>query len=246
MPEQSINLSAVIGLKPADAIRFFRSKGFAITWDWQQQLKVNHATTFTVSKAMRMDILQDIREMLQKALDDGITYQQFLEELEPRLRAKGWWGRREVTTETGKQVVQLGSPHRLALIYRQNTQSALNAGRFKAFLDNADKRPFLMYVAVRDDRTTAICKSLDGQVRPVGDPFWNTYAPPNHFGCRSRLRPLTAKQAEKFIKSGKGKIQFDGTPTAEGFDINPAEQSFLIDGSRYDRDIWEKGETLQP
>lgn len=46
----------------------------------------------------------------------------------------------------------------------------------------------IMYDAVNDGRTRPAHKALDGIVKPVGDAFWNRYAPPNDWGCRCILR----------------------------------------------------------
>ena len=41
---------------------------------------------------MRDDILSDIREAVEKAMQDGQTLEQFKKGLEPTLKSKGWWG----------------------------------------------------------------------------------------------------------------------------------------------------------
>jgi len=48
----------------------------------------------------------------------------------------------------------------------------------------------LQFDAVLDDRTTELCKSLDGVIRPVDDAFCDQYYPQNHFNCRSDVRQL--------------------------------------------------------
>jgi len=48
--------------------------------------------------------------------------------------------------------------------------------------------PLLEFDAVMDNHTTRICASLNGVVKPINDPFWNIYYPPNHFLCRSTAR----------------------------------------------------------
>ena len=50
--------------------------------------------------------------------------------------------------------------------------------------------PLLQFDAVLDKGTTNLCKSLDGVIRPVDDPFWQIYFPLNHWGCRSTVRQL--------------------------------------------------------
>jgi len=41
------------------------------------------------------------------------------------------------------------------------------------------------YLAVMDNRTTDICRSLDGKTWPVGSP--DVKVPPLHWNCRSQL-----------------------------------------------------------
>ncbi len=56
--------------------------------------------------------------------------------------------------------------------------------------ENAADLPLLKFDATIDGRTSPICKSLHGVVKPVGDSFWDMYYPPNHFGCRSDVLSL--------------------------------------------------------
>lgn len=48
----------------------------------------------------------------------------------------------------------------------------------------------LEFIAVIDKQTTELCGSLNGVIKPVDDPFWLTYFPLNHFGCRSTVKQL--------------------------------------------------------
>jgi hypothetical protein len=54
-----------------------------------------------------------------------------------------------------------------------------------------------MYDAVNDSRTRPSHLALDGVIRPVGDPFWNTHSPPLGHRCRCVLRSLSADQARE-------------------------------------------------
>ena len=49
---------------------------------------------------MRRDVLQDIREAIDRALAEGRTFDQFREELTPLLKEKGWWGKAQMTDMT--------------------------------------------------------------------------------------------------------------------------------------------------
>lgn len=205
------DLSYAIGLAPEKAIEYFKAKGYTFSWDWQDTWQEAHAKAFTVAKAMRMDVLTDIREMVQKALDEGITLAQFQKELEPKLKAKGWWGRQMVGDGAGgAQTVQLGSPRRLRTIYETNLQTAYNVGRYKEDMENVDNRPYWQYVAVMDNRTRPAHAALNGKVFRYDDPFWNTHYPPLGFRCRCRVRALTDAQAkEAGISKGKDNITWE-------------------------------------
>ncbi len=207
------DLSYAIGLPPEKAIEYFKSKGYALSWNWHDTWQEAHAKAFTVAKAMRMDVLQDIHDMVQKALDEGITLQQFKQELTPKLQAKGWWGRKVIGDETGAQAVQLGSPRRLRTIYQTNLQTAYMAGRYKDFMNNVDDRPDWMYVAIMDRRTRPTHAALNGKVFRYDDPFWDSFYPPNGWNCRCRVRALSdgdLKSKGITPESSAGKLSTEG------------------------------------
>ena len=77
------DLKYAIGLSPKEAIKYLTSKGYTFSWDWHEVWQEAHTKVFTVAKVMRKDILDDIREIVEKAITDGITLQQFKKELEP-------------------------------------------------------------------------------------------------------------------------------------------------------------------
>src|SRR4030067_1086802 len=121
MPEKKNNIE-LIPLPPEEAIKYFQKKGYKFSWDWYELWQEAHIKAFTVAKAMREDILTDIRDALDKALSEGTTLQKFKNDLTPLLQSKGWWGRQLVGDEQGAAEVQLGSPHRLKTIFNVNIQ----------------------------------------------------------------------------------------------------------------------------
>ncbi|WP_303288969.1 phage head morphogenesis protein [Burkholderia cepacia] len=198
-------------LPPKKAVEYLASKGYAITWDWEELWQDAQAHAFTVAKAARLDILQDIREAVERALTEGKTLAWFAKELTPVLQAKGWWGRQEhVDTETGEvSQVQLGSPWRLQTIYRTNLQTAYMAGRFQEQLANADDRPYWMYVAILDGHTRPSHRAMNGKVFRYDDPIWQYLYPPNGWGCRCRIVALSADDVAKLglkVESSAGKL----------------------------------------
>lgn len=192
-------LKYAIGLRPEKAVEFFKSKGYAFSWDWHDTRKEAHAKAFTVTKAMRMDILQDIRGEVERAIEEGATFEEFKKNLTPLLQQKGWWGRRLLGDGGGGATeVQLGSPRRLKTIFRTNLQSAYMAGREKAMMENTDSRPYWQYVAVMDRRTRPAHAAMNGKVFRHDDPFFDRVGtPPYDYQCRCRLRGLSKGNLEK-------------------------------------------------
>lgn len=213
------DLAAAIGLPPERAISYFKAKGYAITFDWHELQAEAAAKAFTVAKCTRLDILTDIRDAVQKTLDQGMTLRQFRQELTPKLQAKGWWGKQEVVDPRTGEVrqAQLGSPWRLRTIYETNMATAYAAGRYQEQLENADAQPYWMYVAVMDSRTRPSHAALNGKTLRFDDPFWNSFYPPNGWNCRCRVRALSeSRLARKGItpESSAGRITHENVQVA--------------------------------
>lgn len=57
----------IFNVPPVEAVESFRAKGHHVGWDWRDTDTALHARSFTVAKAMRLDLLQDIRAALDMA-----------------------------------------------------------------------------------------------------------------------------------------------------------------------------------
>ncbi|WP_448105780.1 phage head morphogenesis protein [Pseudomonas lini] len=186
------DLKAIFGMEPKNAVAFLKSKGYAITWNWQDMLDQAHDQSFTVAKAMRLDLLSDIRGSLETALQEGQTLKQFIAHLQPVLESQGWWGQQVIVDSEGVgELVQLGSPRRLKTIYQTNLQSAYMAGRKAEMEQTTETHPYWMYVAILDGKTRPSHRALHGQVFRHDDPIWSAIFPPNGFNCRCRVVALS-------------------------------------------------------
>ncbi|HFX6349754.1 TPA: phage minor head protein [Acinetobacter baumannii] len=203
---QRPELNALFTLPPEDAISYLEKKGFKIGWDWHETLDNAHSKAFTVAKVARMDLLQDIRQSLITAMQQGQSLEQWKASITPTLQDKGWWGKKIVVNPEGReQEVQLGSPRRLRTIYETNMQSAFAAGRYKAMLTGAETRPYWewRHISISNPRKQHV--ALNGKIFSYDDPFWSVAYPPSEWGCKCRIIARSRREVEgKEILTGKG------------------------------------------
>lgn len=188
------------GLTPEEAVRWFQEKGYQLSFDWRDMWQEQHARAFTVAKATQLEVLADLRAAVDDAIKNGSSLGQFKAGLKPLLQERGWWGEKElVDPVTGqKKTVQLGSPSRLRTIYQTNLNTAQAAGRWERMQRVADRRPYARYVAVLDGRERDAHRQWHGTVLPIDDPWWDTHAPPNGWGCRCKMQQLSRADLDRY------------------------------------------------
>lgn len=189
-------------LRFAEAEQWFRNKVPITRAEWEKLSEAAKRHAFVISGVAQGDLVADAWESLAKAIEQGQDFGEWKREMGDRLEAA--WGKK--------------SASRLETIFFQNVQNSYQAGRYKQLTDPdvIKARPYWLYDAVLDSRTTKLCSTLNGTVRPAEDSFWDTHTPPLHFFCRSGLRSLTRKQAEGRITETPPEL-----PPASGFGSRP-------------------------
>ncbi|MCK9987607.1 MAG: hypothetical protein AzoDbin1_04079 [Azoarcus sp.] len=225
-------IQARLDLEPADAIRYFESKGEQLAWDYTEVWREANAHAFTVAKVTELEVLRSIRAEVGKAIGKGQTFEDFKRTLRPRMQELGWWGTKEVLDgDTGEITkVQLGSNRRLRTIYQTNVQTAYMAGRYKRYLANVADRPYWRYVAIMDSRTRPAHAALNGKVWRWDDPIWEIIWPPNGWGCRCRIVALTEAEFKALgvtLEDGREAI------VESQVVINKAGDTATVKGIRY-------------
>lgn len=71
--------------------------------------------------------------------------------------------------------------------YQQAIAQAQNASNWSGYEKDQDIYPNLRYETIGDDRVRDEHAVLNGVIKPVNDPFWNSFAPQNGWGCRCEL-----------------------------------------------------------
>ncbi len=222
---------------PKEVTNYLKNKGMRPAFSWEEVWKEEHAMAFTVAKAVEMDVLQSIRDELQKNLSNGMTFRDFKKNLEPTLQKLGWWGQKQMKDPLTDKVklVQLGSPRRLKTIYDTNMRAARAAGQWERIQRTKDALPYLIYEMgpSREHRKEHL--QFKGLIRPVDDPIWGRIMPPNGFGCKCRVRQISLQEAVKlggvsqeirleeqeYVNKRTGEVTQGIRGVGPGFDYNP-------------------------
>lgn len=204
---------------PGAALTWFRARVPITPGAWRRLAAETRRRAFRVAGATRLSLVTDVWRAIDRALEQGLPYEEFEREVGGKLVAA--WG--DAVTNPA---------HRLETIYRTNTQSAYAAGRHAQMTDPdvLRSRPFWLYDSVLDSNTSVLCLGLNGTLLPADHPFWVTRYPPNHHNCRAGVRSLTRAGAER-----RGGV----TPSppvleaAPGFRTLPSPDDWEPDLSKY-------------
>lgn len=75
--------------------------------------------------------------------------------------------------------------------YNFAVASAQSASQWQTIQATKDVLPLLQYRTVGDERVRPDHLELEGVIRPVEDPFWDMYYPPNGWNCRCDVYQLS-------------------------------------------------------
>lgn len=205
---------------PKDALDFFRKKDLRVAFDAAEVSPQEHAHAFTVAKATKLDIMDDIKSSLAENMEAGETFRTWSKNIKPNLQEKGWWGRKDqidpLTGETRN--VQLGSPRRLKTIYNSNMRSARAAGQWERIERRKESHPYLLYELGPSEQHRPEHVGWAGILLPVDHPWWQSHMPPNGYGCKCRVRAVSRREAERMMRDGiqvrtEQELDDTGTPT---------------------------------
>ena len=243
---------------PPEAMRYLRNKGWKPGFDYRDVWREEHASAFTVAKAMSLDVLGSIREEVTRALQDGRTLAQFKKDLQPTLERLGWWGvQRQVDPKTGELMdVQLGSPRRLDTIYNANLRTARAAGQWDRIEQAKESHPYLLYELGPSKEHRPQHVAWAGTLLPIDDPWWNAHMPPNGWGCKCRVRQVSRAEAQRlggptdappaayrdWLNNRTGQVERVPAGIDPGWDTNPGK----LRKEAADRALSQKMEEADP
>ena len=168
-----------------EAIASFRQKIRLPTQTWTDLWEGIHARAFVVAGAQRDGLLADFKRAVDKGLADGTTIEAFRKDFDALVARHGW-------------SYKGGREWRSKVIFETNLRTAYQAGRWEQIQRNAEKMPYLRYVAVLDAETRDDHRTWHGTVLRADDPWWDTHYPPNGWGCRCIVQQLDQSDLDRY------------------------------------------------
>jgi hypothetical protein len=213
--------------QPKIAMEFLSKKINLNTGRWDDLKWGEHAHAFTVAHSVEADVVDKIHGLLNKALADGEAFGTFKKNMIDMMKAEGWYGGAGHTADE-KQYINW----RIRVIYDTNMKTAYAAEHYRKQLEIADMRPVWVYQSklVGDNRRQDHVALHDKAFRS-DDPFWDTYYPPNGWGCDCTVITKSVSGAER---DGVEVLHSDDNgnpPPMQDKDGNPVDWKTFADGT---------------
>ncbi len=170
-------------LPMAEAAAFWRRKLRLSPKEFRALQDSARTNAFAVSGIALGDELDTVFDALQRAIDNGDSFEDFKAECAEIFERRGWTGKRAWRVDN---------------IFRTNIQTAYNVGRYEQMQRVKKLRPFWRYSAVNDSRTRPEHRAMHGKIFPADHPFWDTWYPPNGFRCRCSVDSVSKEEMEGY------------------------------------------------
>lgn len=171
-------------LSNEEALRFFRQRVPVSDAAFRALTATMKPLAFRIADIEDGALLTALRDKLDEALQGELTLGEFLKQAPQIFEAHG-------VTST--------NPHHLETLFRTNTMTALNAGKWDEAQDPdlQDLFPLYRYSAILDERTRPEHAAMHGFTAPQDDPTWTQWWPPNGFNCRCTVVPLSTAYIDR-------------------------------------------------
>ncbi len=173
-----------------EQIEFFRSKVNLPTQTWTDLVHDEHDRAFVVAGAAHADLVSDLRGAVDQAIAEGTTLATFRRDFDSIVAKHGW-------------SYKGGRNWRTEVIYGTNVRTSYSAGRYRQLKEGVDRRPYWRYRhshASEHPREKHV--AWDGLILRHDDPWWNTNAPVNGWGCKCYIEALSERDLKRLGKSG--------------------------------------------
>ena len=186
------------------------------------QLTAAQGTTITLPNGKVLEksfrgLAESQADLFSKTVRNGLLTGESTDKLARRLKGRlrfGQPGSARQIAQAGGEVTAVAN-HQVMALVRTSINQVANAASQQTYEANQDVTKKYRYTATLDTRTSAICRSLDGQEFEYG----KGPEPPQHFNCRSTTVPITDYEALGFTPPKPGKRAAQGG-------MVPADQSY--------------------
>lgn len=203
-----------------EAVRAFRKRVPMTDEEFDKLSAEERARAFTVANVAQADVVQEVFDALDSAVENGTTLADFKDQVGEQL-SEAWEGE--------------DSP-RMEAIFRTNVMGAYGAGADEILSspETKEARPYCRQDGIEDDRLCPICEPLVGVALPADDPYWASHVAPFHVNCRCPPRtPLTEDEAQE---EGVD-VEAPEAEAADGFGSPEKFDDWEPDTSDYDEHI---------
>lgn len=190
------------GPVPAEILAYWRQKGLKPAFSWKDVWNEEHDYAFTAAKVMRSDVLLALQDELERGFSQGVPFEQWKKQIQPRMEALGWWAPQPVQDPLTGRVVQISPPSRLRTIFQTNMRTARAVGQHDRIQRQKRLRPYLLYQVGPSARHRPEHLAWHGLLLPVDDPFWDVAFPPNGWGCKCSVRAVSKREADELDAEG--------------------------------------------
>ena len=159
------------------------------------QLTATQGSVITLPNGKVLDksfrgLAESQADLFAKTVRNGLLTGESTDKLARRLKGRLQFG--DLGPLSVRQLAQAGGEltaianHQINALVRTSINQVANASSQQVYEANQDVTKKYKYVATLDSRTSAICRSLDGQEFFYGE----GPVPPQHFNCRSTTVPI--------------------------------------------------------
>lgn len=155
--------------------------------EWWRHRVLAHArqSSWWIAGVAQASMVQQVMSSIDAAATSGLDY-------------KDWKAETLKALTSGWSLRGAAAAFRLETIWRNAAQSAYSRGRWAQMQTPTMRtmRPYWLFDAVMDSRTSDRCQAADGTCLLTTDPWWQDHYPPLHHRCRSGVRSLRKSQGE--------------------------------------------------
>ncbi len=190
MADPASTLEAV-SLPPAEAIAFLRGKTNTTSQRWTDVWNEAHTRSFMVAGAATQAIVQDFRDAVAKAIEQGTSLAEFRKDFDRIVETHGW--------------EYNGTPGwRSSIIYETNLSTAYSAGRYAQMTEPDTLRvyPYWQYMHTSSAHPRPQHLAWVGTTLRADDSWWSTHYPPNGWRCKCSVRPVSEAGLRRQGKRG--------------------------------------------